>query len=226
MNLQIKLLTPNAAVPIYASEGAAAFDFFVPAGDHHVIAPGYTQKIGAGLAMAIPDGYVMLMFSRSGHGAKHGIRLANCVGVVDSDYRGEIIGAVHNDSSNSFTLPSGERFMQGIIIARPTVTFSILGDGEELSSTARGAGGFGSTGAGGGNPLMRSSDGPSPGYGDDGVASIPKVRPRPRSTHTLAGMSVTAETYSEIANKLRQAGYDHVFADEGIDMTGIMLCRN
>lgn len=219
MNLQIKLLTPNAAVPIYASEGAAAFDFFVPAGASYVIAPGHTQKIGAGLAMAIPDGYVMLMFSRSGHGAKHGIRLANCVGVVDSDYRGEVIGAVHNDSSNSFTLPSGERFMQGIVIARPTVTFSILSEGEDLPATARGAGGFGST-----NTLSLSAVGAG-GWGDEGVQTV-KRRPMPRSTHTLAGMPVTESTYNEIANKLRAAGYDHAFADEGIDMSGIMITRS
>lgn len=222
MNLQIKLLSPSASVPIYASEGAAAFDFFVPAGDHYVIAPGYTQKIGAGLAMAIPDGYVMLMFSRSGHGAKHGIRLANCVGVVDSDYRGEVIGAVYNDSSTNFTISSGERFMQGIIIARPTVTFTVLTDTEELPPTGRGAGGFGSTGA-----AQLVARGGNEGWGDESVATVPHPRPRPRSTHTLAGMTVTTDTYNEIANKLRAAGYTHAFmGDEQIDMSGIMISRN
>ena len=241
MNLQIKPLSPTAAVPIYASEGAAAFDFFVPAGETVVINPGFSMLVGTKLAMAIPAGYMMLLFSRSGHGAKKGIRLANCVGVIDSDYRGEVMGSLFNDSSSTFTLASGDRFMQGVVIERPTVTFSVLAEGEELTATSRGAGGFGSTGAGGvtpnglggfdykdgtGNLLMRSSDGAAPGYGDDGVASIPKVRPRPRSTHTLAGMAVTEATFNEIANKLREAGYDHVFADEGIDMTGIMLCRS
>ena len=226
MNIQIKPLSPTAAVPIYASEGAAAFDFFVPAGETFVINPGFSMLVGTKLAMAVPEGYMMLLFSRSGHGAKNGIRLANCVGVIDSDYRGEVMGSLFNDSSSAFTITSGDRFMQGVVIERPTVTFSVLAEGEELPATSRGAGGFGSTGAGGGNKLMRSSDGSAPGYGDDGVASIPKVRPRPRSTHTLAGMEVTVTTYNEIANKLREAGYDHVFADEGIDMTGIMLCRN
>lgn len=222
MNIQIKPLSPTAATPIYASEGAAAFDFFVPAGDHYVIAPGYTQMIGTKLAMALPPGWLMLMFSRSGHGAKHGIRLANCVGVVDSDYRGEIMGALYNDSSSPFTLTSGDRFMQGIVIERPTVTFTLLSANEELPATARGAGGFGSTGG-----VTLTARGGSEGWGDEGVATVRVPRPQPRSTHTLAGMTVTTDTYNEIANKLRVAGYTHAFmGDEQIDMSGIMISRN
>lgn len=221
MNLQIKLLSPSAAVPVYASEGAAAFDFFVPAGESYSIAPGTSQKVGTKVAMAIPDGYMMLMFSRSGHGAKHGVRLANCVGVIDSDYRGELVGAVANDGPTAYTLSPGERFMQGVVIARPSVTFTVLSGTEELPPTGRGSGGFGSTGEG---PLV--ARGGNEGWGDEGVAVISRPRPRPRSTHTLAGLPVTTGTWNEIANKLREAGYSHAFTDEGIDMSGIMIYRN
>lgn len=209
MNVQIKLLSPAAAVPVYASEGAAAFDFFVPAGESYSIAPGTSQKVGTKVAMAIPDGYMMLMFSRSGHGAKHGVRLANCVGVIDSDYRGELIGAVTNDGPNAYTLAPGERFMQGIVLSRPVVSFTLLGEGEELPETVRGAGGFGSTGT-----------------KSDRLVLPPGVRPRPRSTHTLASLGVSDSTYNEIANRLREAGYSHAFCDEGVDLSGLMMVRN
>lgn len=213
MNIHLKLVNPRASVPVYATEGAAAFDFFVPAGESYSIAPGGSLKISSGVAAAIPDGYVMFLFSRSGHGAKHGIRLSNCVGVIDSDYRGEVIGSIANDSSVSFTLAPGERFMQGIVLQRPTVSFTMLGADEDLPPTQRGAGGFGSTG---------TAEVPS----NNRLVLPPGVRPRPRSTHTLATMGVTDSTYNEIANKLRAAGYDHAFCDDGIDLTGLMLVRN
>lgn len=141
--LQFKKLNPKAIIPKYMTEGAACFDLFIPDGDFYVIDERTTVMVKTGLACAVPAGHVMLMFSRSGHGFKNGVRLANCVGVIDSDYRGEIMAAMRNDGDHIFTLAGGERFAQAMVLPVPVVS---LMEVEELPETARGEGGFGSTG--------------------------------------------------------------------------------
>ena len=107
------------------------------------VSPHSTQKIGTGIAVAIPDGYFGAIFARSGLAAKSGLRPANCVGVADSDYRGEYIVALHNDTDEPKTVENGERIAQLVIMPFLSAEFNEV---EELDSTERGSGGFGSTG--------------------------------------------------------------------------------
>ena len=104
---------------------------------------GETVKIGTGLSIAVPEGYFGAIFARSGLAAKEGLRPANCVGVADSDYRGEYIVALHNDSDVTRTVTPNERIAQLVIMPFLSVTFE---EAQELDETERGAGGFGSTG--------------------------------------------------------------------------------
>ena len=140
MQVKIKKLHPEAVMPTYGSSGAACFDLYcVDAG--YVIDE---NTFRTGLAFEIPDGHVMLIFSRSGHGFKHDTRLANCVGVIDHDYRGEVIVKMRCDSATgSMFVKYGDRIAQAMIIPYPKVAFEWAA---ELSDTARGNGGFGSTG--------------------------------------------------------------------------------
>lgn len=142
----IKTLRDTARVPTYASHGAACFDFFACDQDCVVtiLEPGQQRTIGTGLCFEIPHGFVMLIYSRSGHGFKNGVRLANCVGVIDSDYRGEVQVALRNDGSEVFHVSRGDRIAQGMIVPAPQTTFTVV---QTLTDTARGTGGFGSTGA-------------------------------------------------------------------------------
>lgn len=107
------------------------------------IKPHETIKIGTGLAMEVPDGYFGAIFARSGLASKEGLRPANCVGVCDSDYRGEYIVAIHNDSEETRTVTAGERIAQLVVMPYLPVTFDEVA---ELTDTNRGEGGFGSTG--------------------------------------------------------------------------------
>lgn len=148
MNLQFKKLLTAATKPQYATKGAACFDLHaVLEGDHlqHGLSvyPDKSEVIRTGLAFEVPQGHVMLIFSRSGHGFKNGVRLSNAVGVIDSDYRGEVKVALHNDSDLTFKVAHGDRIAQAMVIPVPVVT---LEEVEELSATGRGTGGLGSTG--------------------------------------------------------------------------------
>lgn len=149
MKLNVKALHPDAIVPQYATVGAACFDLHAlmpPADESYAhVNPGTPTVIRTGLAFEIPDGYVMLIFSRSGHGFKNDIRLANCVGVIDSDYRGEVQVKLTNDNSdgNFLTVKHGDRIAQAMIVPVERVELVQV---DELSSTERGEGGFGSTG--------------------------------------------------------------------------------
>lgn len=127
-------------MPTYGTSGAACFDLYsVDAG--YVI---NENTFRTGLAFEIPDGHVMLVFSRSGHGFKHDTRLANCVGVIDHDYRGEVLVKMRCDSTTStMFVKYGERIAQAMIIPYPKVMFEWA---EALTDTDRGQGGFGSTG--------------------------------------------------------------------------------
>ncbi len=144
MNVNIKKLKSGAVIPTRGSAAAAGYDLYACIdGDSVTINPHETVKIGTGLAIAVPDGYFGAIFARSGLAAKQGLRPANCVGVADSDYRGEYIVALHNDTDEPKTIANGERIAQLVIMPFLSVEFSEV---EELDSTERGAGGFGSTG--------------------------------------------------------------------------------
>lgn len=141
--IKIKKLTDTAKTPTRGSEHAAGYDLYADVKEDVQIKPHETVKIGTGLAMEVPDGYFGAIFARSGLAAKEGLRPANCVGVCDSDYRGEYIVAIHNDSEETRTVTAGERIAQLVIMPYLPVTFDEVA---ELTDTNRGEGGFGSTG--------------------------------------------------------------------------------
>ena len=147
--IKIKKLHPDAIIPQYATAGAAAFDLHAvhdgPPDDLVEVTVGMPITFPTGLAFAIPPGFVMLIFSRSGHGFGHDTRLANCVGVVDSDYRGEVMVRLAKDIGlpRRMRVRNGDRIAQAMIVPIPTVEFEVV---DELSPTVRGTGGFGSTG--------------------------------------------------------------------------------
>jgi dUTP pyrophosphatase len=143
MNIQVKKLKDNAQLPTRGSAYAAGYDLYACLDEAITIAAGETVKVGTGLSIAVPEGYFGAIFARSGLAAKEGLRPANCVGVADSDYRGEYIVALHNDSSVTRTVTPGERIAQLVIMPFLSVTFE---EAQELNATERGEGGFGSTG--------------------------------------------------------------------------------
>ena len=141
MKVNIKKLSDKATLPTRGSAAAAGYDLYANVSETTQIAPHTTAKIGTGLAMEIPDGYFGGIYARSGIATKEGLRPANCVGVVDSDYRGEIIVAVHNDSDITREITPAERIAQIIIQPYLSVEFE---EADELAESERGAGGFGS----------------------------------------------------------------------------------
>lgn len=149
MDLKIKALSPKIGneipVPFYASAGAAAMDLHACLDEAVTIPAGGRKLIPTGIAIALPDpGYVALIFARSGLGIKHGIAPANCVGVIDSDYRGEIMVGLQNSGDTDYTIQPADRIAQMMITPVLQASVQLV---EELDDTARGAGGFGSTGA-------------------------------------------------------------------------------
>ena len=144
MEIKVKKLNAAAKMPTSGSEKAAGYDLYACLDAESVtIHPHTTEKIGTGLAIAVPDGYFGAIFARSGLATKQGLRPANCVGVCDSDYRGEYIIAIHNDTDQPRIIENGDRIAQLVIMPYLSVSFSEV---DELSETARGDGGFGSTG--------------------------------------------------------------------------------
>ena len=148
MELKIKALSPKIGneipLPYYATSGAAAMDLHACMDEAVVIPAGERKVIPTGLAIALPSPeYVALIFARSGLGIKHGIAPANCVGVIDSDYRGEIMVGLQNSGKDDFTVQPGDRIAQMMIT--PVVQAQIRMT-DDLDETQRGAGGFGSTG--------------------------------------------------------------------------------
>ena len=140
MKVKIKKLHPDALMPKYGSDGAACFDLHCVNGAY--VADEFT--FDTGLAFEIPEGHAMLVFSRSGHGFKNDTRLANCVGVIDHDYRGEVKVKLRCDSNlSTMAVRTGDRIAQAMIVPYPKVEFDWA---DELSDTERGDGGFGSTG--------------------------------------------------------------------------------
>lgn len=143
MKIQVKKLRANATLPTRGSAYAAGYDLYACLDGEVVIGAGETVKVGTGLSIAVPEGYFGAIFARSGLAAKEGLRPANCVGVADSDYRGEYIVALHNDSAVSRTVTPGERIAQLVVMPFLSVEFE---EAASLDETKRGAGGFGSTG--------------------------------------------------------------------------------
>ena len=141
--IAVRKLRANAQLPAYGSKGAAGADLYACLEEAVTIAPGETTFIPTGLAMEIPFGYVGLIYARSGMACKRGLAPANKVGVIDSDYRGEFLVALHNHGSRPQTVDCGERIAQLVITP---VLMPAYEEVSELSDTQRGEGGFGSTG--------------------------------------------------------------------------------
>lgn len=143
MRLRVQKLHPDAKLPTYGTLGAACFDLHALEGG--MVSTGAPFAFRTGLAFEVPEDHVMLIFSRSGHGFNSGVRLANCVGVIDSDYRGEVLVKLGIDKlGGSFAVEPGDRIAQAMLLPAAQATFEEVG---ALSETDRGAGGFGSTGA-------------------------------------------------------------------------------
>lgn len=146
MKVNIKKLNSKANIPTYGSTEAAGLDLYALIENETnslFIPSSATVKINTGIAIEIPKGYFGAVYARSGLSIKAGLRPANCVGVIDSDYRGEIIVALHNDSSEDYIINNGDRIAQ--IVIAPYLTIE-PNEVTELSNTERGEGGFGSTG--------------------------------------------------------------------------------
>ena len=143
MKVRIKKLNENAVIPTYGTEYSAGADLYALIDGCLEIAPHETKFIHTGISVEIPEGYCGLIFARSSMGAKRGLAPANKVGVIDSDYRGEIMVTLHNHSEIPATVESGERIAQLAIVPFLKAEFC---EADELNNTERGAGGFGSTG--------------------------------------------------------------------------------
>lgn len=141
--VRVKILKEGAKLPTYGSAQAAGADLYACLTGTVTIAPGETAFIPTGIALEVPVGCAGLIYARSGLACKRGLAPANKVGVVDSDYRGQIVVALHNHGNTSQTVENGERVAQFVITPVLTPAYEIA---EELSDTARNQGGFGSTG--------------------------------------------------------------------------------
>ena len=144
MIIKVKKTFEGAIIPTSGSKYAAGYDLYAhtETGSKQIPA-GKTEKIGTGICMEIPEGYGGFVFARSGLATKRGLRPANCVGVIDSDYRGEIAVALHNDTDSCETILDGDRIAQ--IVIMPYLAAEFI-EADELTDTERGDGGFGSTG--------------------------------------------------------------------------------
>ena len=146
MNIKVKRMNKEAKLPTRGSEKAAAYDVYACLPDENAlvtIMPHQTMLIGTGLRMAPPEGFYVGVYARSGLSSKEGLRPVNCVGVIDEDYRGEYLVAVHNDSEVTRSIRHGDRIAQILLQKRYDMDFEEV---DELDTTGRGDGGFGSTG--------------------------------------------------------------------------------
>lgn len=141
MELKFKKLTPSATLPTYGTKGAACFDLYALEGG--AVPSGGATTVRTGLAVEVPEGHAMMVYSRSGHGFKNGVRLSNGTGVIDSDYRGEIMVRLHNDGQAAYEVRVGERIAQAMVT--PVLQVQVM-ETDGLGQTERGEGGFGSTG--------------------------------------------------------------------------------
>ncbi len=143
MNINIKKLDEKAIIPTYGSEFAAGADLYACIDESVTIMPNETKLIKTGFSLELPIGYAAFIYARSGLASKRGLAPANKVGVVDCDYRGEVMVALHNHSNTEQVVEKGERIAQMVIAPYITAEFCVV---DELSDTVRGEGGFGSTG--------------------------------------------------------------------------------
>lgn len=143
IEVKIKKLTDKASLPEYQTSGAAGMDLCACLDEPVILAPSERKLIPTGFAMSLPEGFAAFIYPRSGLASKKGITLPNCVGVIDSDYRGEVKVALVNISDTAFEINNGDRIAQMVISEVKRV---ILKEEEELDSTERAGGGFGSTG--------------------------------------------------------------------------------
>lgn len=143
MKINVKKVRESAKLPTYGSQYAAGADLYACTEGEIEIAPHSTAMIPTGIALELPVGYAGFIYARSGLASKRGLAPANKVGVVDCDYRGEVIVALHNHGENAQKIAAGERIAQLVVAPYITADFEEV---DELSSTERGAGGFGSTG--------------------------------------------------------------------------------
>lgn len=144
MNLTFCKTHEDAITPTYATDGSAAVDLYA-CGPHAAwfVSDGRPAVISTGIACAVPEGHVLLLFSRSGHGARNAVRLSNCTGVIDPDYRGEITVCLTGDPGVGLHVKHGDRIAQALLVPTPRLDLIEL---DHLPPTTRGAGGFGSTG--------------------------------------------------------------------------------
>ncbi len=143
MKIKIKKLTETAKIPERGTEYSAGYDLFADLPEKTQIGAGETKLIKTGVSIAVPEGYFGGIFARSGLSLKEGLRPANCTGVIDADYRGEIMVSLHNDSAHTREIIPRQKIAQLIIIPFASVDFE---ETDELDETVRGAGGFGHTG--------------------------------------------------------------------------------
>lgn len=141
--ISVKKLDERAVLPTYGSEFAAGADLYAVCDEELVFQPNETKFVKTGLAMEIPEGYAGLIYARSGLACKRGLAPANKVGVVDSDYRGEVMVALHNHSDKEQRVAPGERIAQLVVAPFLKASFQ---ESQTLNDTVRGDGGFGSTG--------------------------------------------------------------------------------
>jgi len=144
IQMDIKLLYPDSKLPTYATNGSGAMDFYEHRRSYDTRTN--TIRVYLGVAVEFPRNWSLFMLSRSGHGADYRVRLANCIGLVDSDFRGELYSVLTQDNISlpELPLPDLERPVQGMLVYTPEIKLNIV---QELSKTARGEGGFGSTNA-------------------------------------------------------------------------------
>lgn len=148
VELLVKRLTDTAHIPVYATAGAACFDIHADVLPYHpsgTVGAGGTLTLHTGLAVEIPEGWVLLIYSRSGMGFNKNIRLANCVGIIDSDYTGEIMVKLTRDDNGWIGVSHGDRIAQGMLMPVTPATFREV---SYIHETKRGSNGFGSTGMG------------------------------------------------------------------------------
>jgi dUTP pyrophosphatase len=142
-NIKVKKLNEFAKLPTRGSSDAAGYDLYAATNQILDIAPHSTIKVGTGLSFELPEGTFAAIYARSGIATKRGLRPANCVGICDSDYRGEYIVALHNDTDEMQSIEPGERIAQMILLPYIEMKFNEV---DELSNTERGEGGFGNSG--------------------------------------------------------------------------------
>ena len=143
LKVKIHFSNPRAKMPVCGSKYSAGYDLYSICDEVVTIGPHETIKMNTGISLEIPDGYFGAIFARSGIATKRGLRPANCTGVIDSDYRGDIVVALHNDTDRVQLIEPGERIAQLVIMPYRAVDFEEM---DILRETSRGNKGFGSTG--------------------------------------------------------------------------------